>query len=219
MRELRNTVILSVMRITRRPRGMDASLDVGRSGRRAARCRRRGFTLTELMVVVVIAGILAAIAVRSLTKHVSASHSIEALTMVQSIRAAQERYRSMHSVYLDVSQSNTWYPRDPSAGHGGADKTTFFQAPGDAAHPDNARWLTLNPTVAGPVMFGYRTTAGLPGEGMTAPAVEVSGLNWPSTNEPWYVIEAIADADGDKVTAYYLASSINGEVFRQNEGE
>lgn len=192
---------------------------VERGARRRLRATCRGFTLTELMVVVVIAGILAAIAVRSLSNHVSSSRTIEALTMVQSIRAAQERYKSMHAVYLDVSQSNTWYPRDPSlVGTEGRVKTTFFQSTGDG-HADNGRWLTLNPTLAGPVMFGYQTRAGLPGEVMTEPAVGVAGLDWPEPVEPWYVIQAIADADGDKVTAYYLASSINGEVYRQNEGE
>ncbi len=182
------------------------------------RFRSRGFTLTEVMVVVVISSILALAAVSSLRKHISSSRTIEGLTMVQSIRAAQERYKAQNGVYLDVSLSGTWYPRDPT-GAIGRTKTTFFQPPEDGAHPDNTNWLTLNPTVAGPVMFGYRTSAGLPGDTMTAPAQTVSGLSWPSTTEPWYVIQALGDADGDGITAFYLASSVNGEVFRQNEGE
>ncbi len=182
------------------------------------RTRDRGFTLTEVMVVVVIASILAVAAVSSLRKHVSSSRTIEGLTMVQSIRAAQEHYKALNGEYMDVSLSGLWYPRDPT-GASGRQKTTFFGPPGDGAHADNDNWLTLNPTVAGPVMFGYRTSAGMPGEAMTEPAQAVTGLVWPGTTEPWYVIQAIGDADGDGLTAFYLASSINGEVYRHNEGE
>ncbi len=170
------------------------------------------------MVVVAIAALLAVIAVHSLRRHVSSSKSIEALTMIQSIRAAQERYRSLNTVYLDVSVSGAWYPLDPTVPANRGIKTTFFQAPGADAHPDNAAWWQLNPSVAGPVQFGYMTRCGLPGQAMTVPQVE-TGAVWPATTEPWYVIEAAADADEDGILANYVASSINGEVFRKDEGE
>ena len=184
-------------------------------GRRAS---SRGFSLTELMVVVVIAGTLATVGVASLRKHMSSSRAVEALTMIQSIRAAQERHRSTRGVYLDVSQSGTWYPWDPAQSGNRNRRTTFLQGVG-GTHPDNARWLTLNPTAPGPVRFGYQTSAGLPGQTMTAPAETVPGLSWPTPNEPWYVIQAVADADADGEVAFYLAYSINGEVYREHEGE
>jgi type II secretory pathway pseudopilin PulG len=171
------------------------------------------------MVVVAIMGVLALIGVRMLVKHVSSSKSIEALTMVQSIRSGQERYRALHSVYLDVSQSGTWYPQDPTLPANRLKKRTFFMAPADVSHGDNADWHTLNPTVPGDVFFGYQTNAGLPGAPMTTTARPVPGLAWPVPNEPWYVVQALSDTDGDGTPGFFVASSISGEVYRNNEGE
>jgi type II secretory pathway pseudopilin PulG len=170
------------------------------------------------MVVVVIAGTLAMIGVATLKRQMSSSRATEAMTMIQSIRAAQEQNRSTQGVYLDVSQSGTWYPWDPAASANRGKQTTFFQGIG-GSHPDNARWLALNPTAPGPTRFGYQTTAGLPGDPMTAPAITVPGLTWPTPNEPWYVIQAVADADADGEVAFFLASSINGEVYHEHLGE
>src|SRR5690349_13572444 len=61
----------------------------------------RGFTLVELLTVVVITGVLATLAFASLRAHVSAAWGAEALNMMQSIRAAEERWRSEHMMYLD----------------------------------------------------------------------------------------------------------------------
>ncbi|MEN9578770.1 MAG: hypothetical protein RJA70_1779 [Pseudomonadota bacterium] len=182
------------------------------------RRRARGFTLVELMVVVVIMGVMAAISLQVFSQQVSSSKGIEALSMVQSIRAAQERHRAMHTVYLSVSE-NGWYPRDPSAGGVGRQRRSFYHPAADDSHGDNPRWWQLKPTVSGAVYFGYQTNAGVPGSPMTAPLVAVDGLTWPATTEPWYVIQCIADADGNGQIGYYLASSVNNEVYRMNEGE
>jgi type II secretory pathway pseudopilin PulG len=168
------------------------------------------------MVVVTIVGILAVIGLVAFRGHIYSSKSVEALAMVQSIRAAQERWRAENMVYLNVSQSGAYYPVDPStvpcrqqrAFHTGA-------TDGDAR-----AWQLLNPTVAGPVEFGYRTTAGSPNGAITSDArVTVPGLTWPTPTQHWYIIEAVNDIDDDGVLAYFLASSFTGEVYRQNEGE
>lgn len=171
------------------------------------------------MVVVVIAAGLAVAAVTVMNEHVASSRSVEGLTMVQSIRAAQERYRSEHGLYLDVSLEGGFYPDDPAVTTEGSHKRNFLSAIDDDTHPDNGRWVELLPTTPGPVRFGYLTNAGLPGEAMTEPVYDVPGLEWPATNEPWYVIQGVSDLDEDGVLGYYVASSLNGEVFRQNEGE
>jgi hypothetical protein len=138
--------------------------------------------------------------------------------MIQSIRAAEERYRSEHGAYLDVSTEGGFYPDEPSASTG-PDKRGFFYGPGDDTHPDNGRWLELLPTAPGPVRMGYLVNAGPPGQAMTEPQFEVPGLEWPDPTEPWYVIQAVSDLDGDGVQGAFIASSANGEVYRLNEGE
>lgn len=170
------------------------------------------------MVVVVIAGALAMAAVAAMNQHIDDSRAIEGVTMVQSIRAAQERYRAEQGQYLDVSTQGSFYPDDPSGS--GGQKRSFYHGIDDDGHADNPRWHALGPTVAGPVRFGYLSNAGRPYTTMTAPVFEVAGFDgWPAATEPWYVIQAVGDLDEDGVVSYYVASSINGEVVRVNEGE
>jgi prepilin-type N-terminal cleavage/methylation domain-containing protein len=171
------------------------------------------FTLVELMVVVTIVGILATIGIVALRAHVAGSRTAEALAMIQSIRAAQERWRAENMTYLDVSTAGSFYPANPT----GRAKRSFH----DDGHSDFPSWSNLNPTVPGPVEFGYLTKAGPPGVAMTGlpTGVSMPGFTWPTPTQHWYVVQAICDADGDGTPAFFMASSLNGEVYRQNEGE
>jgi prepilin-type N-terminal cleavage/methylation domain-containing protein len=178
----------------------------------------RGFTLTELMVVVVITGVLATIGFAAVRKHVSSARGAEALNMVQSIRAAQERYRSEHMMYLNVSSpGESWYPVDPTASGNENTQSPFF-FPVGTGHIDNNAWLALRPTVTGPVRFGYMVNAGAAGAAMTDPSGGPT-IVWPTPTDNWYVIQALGDTDGNGVVSYYRASSLDGEVYVDNAGE
>lgn len=200
-----------------RERSMNASSRV--------RPRSRGFTLVELMAVVGIVSILAIIGLVALRKRVFGSKSTEALAMIQSIRAAEERWKAENLQYLDCSPTGAWYPADPTQDTR-AVKRYFYVQPG--GHPDAACWTALRPVAVAPVEFGYLVNAGLPLTPMKIPVEHV--IDWPPpcnattsppacNSDPWYVIQAIADLDHDKIHAYFLASHLTGQIYRENEGE
>jgi len=76
---------------------------------------KKGFTLVELAVVVVIIGVLAAFAVPRFMASVERSKAAEAFNYLSSVQAAQERYHARQGTYaedlaeLDVKFSGLKY--------------------------------------------------------------------------------------------------------------
>ena len=74
--------------------------------------RKQGFTLVELMIVVAILGILAAVAVPSYTNYVMRAKGAEAVGFLADIKARQETYKADFGQYCNASVTSTaaWNP-------------------------------------------------------------------------------------------------------------
>jgi prepilin-type N-terminal cleavage/methylation domain-containing protein len=85
------------------------------SASRFVRGPRRGFTLVELAVVVVIIGVLAAFGVPRFLESVERSKASEAFGYLAALRSAQERYQAREGTYatsfddLDIDYSTPKY--------------------------------------------------------------------------------------------------------------
>jgi prepilin-type N-terminal cleavage/methylation domain-containing protein len=186
------------------------------AGRSTARARSgaRGFTLVELMAVVAITGVLATVAIAALRHRVFASDATSAKVVVKSIVAAEEHYRAENQLYYDVSSSGTagWYP---SGTIGPNNKMSFWRGTSDA---ETVKWHTLAPDIRQNVSFGFKVNAGLPTE---TPKYEddLASIPLPAISEPWYLIQARADSNGNGIYCMVATASWTPEVFSVNDGE
>ena len=186
----------------------------------STRRNTRGFTLVELMIVVVIVCVLAVIGIYGVRKYVFSSKTGEAVQMIGSIKAAQEAFKDETFAYLDVTGSLTSYY--PSNATPGQLKVAWG---GDGPGRDNWKALGVSPAAA--VLFVYACDAGPASENVAAPAQggDITISDWPGAlGQPWYVVKAVADLDGNglgtgRERSVYVAASFTNQIFSANEGE
>jgi type IV pilus assembly protein PilA len=189
--------------------------------RAALRSWQRGYTLAELMIVVAIIGVMAALGIVGYRKYINAAQASEAKAMIQGIRAGEEAYKSERLVYLNVSGTLTnYFPHDPTVSKN--DEKWSFTQFGDPRYTDPVKgWQLLNVASDGPVRFGYAVVAGV---GPTQPPIANSFATppvWPAitAGTPWYVVQAANQrASGAKVVLF-VSSSLSGEIYGENDDQ
>ncbi len=163
--------------------------------------RQEGFTVTELMIAVVIIGVLAAIAIPGFTSYIYRSRVSEASTFLVEIKQKQESYRDEFGRYCAVN-GDDWGNYNPATIPGSDPE----------AWTSTAEWNQLGAAPDGPIRFQYATVAGLPG--VNAP----SGSNL-DTDDHWFAARAQGDLDEDTDTFFLEIYSQSNHIFNSETGK
>lgn len=183
---------------------------VTRKGQKSTSLRGSyGFTLVELMIVIAMVGVLAALGIVGFRKYIRAAAAAEVKAVIQGIRVSEEAVRAETFQYLSCSANLTdWYPGAPNNKKRNWDN-------GQTGNAKHDCYMQLNVTTDGPVRFGYAVVAGIAPQPNAIPNISYCG-NWVSAhstvNGPWFVIQAAGDQDADGVLSRFASSSITGEI-------
>jgi type II secretory pathway pseudopilin PulG len=167
----------------------------------------------ELMIVVVITGILSAVAIPSFTSYMMRARTTEAVQFLGVIKMRQESHRAEFGAYLSAGVA------DPKAiaflpGGKGMMKNSValdFPPPSDATP-----WFgQLGASPDGPVRFGYGWAAGGPAAALD-PSMAAYGIG-PSTADNYFVAQAISDLDGDGTACIFEMTSFTRSVWIGDE--
>ena len=187
--------------------------------RTALRPWQRGYTLAELMIVVAIIGVMAALAIAGYRKYLNAAQAGEAKAMIQGIRAGEESYKSEMLVYLNVSGTLTnYFPHDPTVSKN--DEKWSWTQSGDSRYTNPLTgWQLLNVNSDGPVRFGYAVVAGVGPTAPPAPTGFATPPVWPAINAgiPWYVVQAANQRAAGAKVVLFISSSLSGEIYGEND--
>jgi len=188
--------------------------------RAEARIRmRNGFSLVELMVVVVIIGVLSVVAGSAYKRYSDSGRAAEVMAMIGEFRAKEEAYRAEFNGYCNTQTTCTTT----------ATETTYYPVlgacPAGSVEPcpklltaPPAAWASLgvNP-MRRQLYCGYVVVAGAAG---TAPAgTDGQGLlGTANLTVPWYYIHASCDnKNTNALNATYTTAMSSTAVVSKNE--
>lgn len=162
---------------------------------------RGGFTLIEMMIVVVIIAILATVAIVAYTRHLKGSRLVDAKAFISAIQGRQEMYLQNYGYYCNASGGLNWYPTTAEA------LAKPWSSPGPnlwgdlGARPESgnsyfqflvAASTPPAPCSGGSCPTGHTVTTGTEGKLSICGAVDVITCS----GQPWYYVIGRADLDG-----------------------
>ncbi|HEX4478028.1 MAG TPA: prepilin-type N-terminal cleavage/methylation domain-containing protein [Polyangiaceae bacterium] len=181
---------------------------------------QRGFTLIEMLTVVVLVGVLATLASIGVRKYILSSKTSEAVSMMASIKTAEEGFKDETFVYLNVSSDYSNGNFYPTATPGrAAGKVQWGGGSGALA----SNWRTLGVAPDGPVLFSYSVVSWAAGASVPSDPSGISLAQFklpnPATQQT-YLAVAKSDLDGDPSKSTFVVShSLSTEVHIENDGD
>ena len=175
------------------------------------RGRRRGFSLIELMIVVAILGVLAALAIPAFNRYIARGKLSEAQTMLSNIKMQQESYRQAYGRYHFITDFN---PAVITA----MKSNNMWNTAGAVGQA----WETLG---AKPnslqTYFQYAVGAGGPWGIQDVEGEGDAGLSaqFDLNSKHWWVAVAHGDLDNDGDLSTIVAYSGRDELFMEQELE
>jgi len=172
------------------------------------RRQHAGFTLIELMIVVAILGILAAVAIVSYRAYTLRAHNAEATSILADIRLKQEAYRATFHRYADI---RAWTPDGVTPNREAHDWPVTETALGTLG----GNWRQLGVVPDGDVFFVYYTEAGSPGATASGNFPDLTAT---TANDFWFAAQALQDFDEDDQCEGFELYSGTSRVAEVREG-
>lgn len=165
--------------------------------------RQRGFSLMELMTVVVIVGVLSAMAIPTFSDYVYKSRATEATEFLGVIRLREESYRAEFGAYCPTLPASAF----PTALTSLDTKSNLVPDPSTTGRNSKlwaptATWRQLGASPSGAVRFGYGVVAGDPSN------LPGGGLGFETRPDFWWIGRAVGDLDGD--STYVMFETYSG---------